>query len=428
MTTRKLKNFEFAGFKHSEIPNLEGLSTFDTFETPNGFVFLAAGSDQPVEGPQQVSEIISERVRYYLENDQPGDPMEATRNALVYANGYIFEKARKETGFKPGRASVICVLVQAGKAYYTWFGEVSLFLYTGKRRYPLNWPVKLSDTSNDNEFLYLGQNQMAEPGVCEQALVPVDGDMLFLGTGPGWNGIREKNFCGILSDSMPTHTKVQRMAQMIAPEHAEAPNTALLVSFYNLDQTDRSFAAGEAPAEPSIIERLRSKIDERPKSSIVKSVLIAVGFIIIAYMVYDIFLFNPTKPVRVVSETPLAQVTDSISEISEPAAGIVTETKPAPPADIQYTVRRGDTWGRIYQQYEVCSWFIRNHTQNAGKFDSADNPILNTIIIIPVKYSGSRRLNPNYYKEFTTDKVGNACQNVNETFKSRADEKFGPIN
>ena len=428
MATRKLKNFEFAGFRHAEEPERESLHLFDSFETTNGYVFLVAGSDKPTQGDQQVCDIICDRVRYYLDNDQPVNSFEAVTSALVYANGYLFEKARKEPGFKPGKASAICLLVHEGKVYYAWLGQVSIYLYTGKRRYPLSWPVL--DNSNDDgeEFLYLGQNQLAQPGVCEKALVPVDDDMIFLGTGPGWELIREKNFCGILADSMPTHTKVQRLTKMVSQEDVGHTRAANLVSFYNLDQTERSFATGEAPAAPGIIEKVRAQLNARPKNSLVKAALLTLAGIIIAYMVYDIFLFNPAKPVKVNAKTHEVVAKDTIADVAETIQDAIPEGKPAYPADVQYLVKRGDTWGKIYLQYEVCSWFIRNHPLNAGKFDGSDNPVLNSTIIIPVRYSGSQRLNPNFYQEFTTSKVGNGCQNVNQAFKNRVDEKLKSAN
>lgn len=432
MATRKLKNFEFAGLLNTDATDKAGLTAFDNFETPNGFVFLVSGSADLLEENQQVCEIINERVRYYLENEVLDDPREAVRNALVYANGFVFERKRKESGFRVEDASVLCLLVRDEKVFYAWMGDVSLSLFTGKRRYPLTWDLKaeadsVAPDSEENSMLFLGQKQLAEPAVCEQALVPVDGDMLFMGTGRLWNNIREKAFCTVLADSMPTHTKVQRMIKMAAEMQPEEPIAAQLVSFYNLDQTERSFTAGRSTPTPSVFERIQSKIEEKPKSSLAKSLIIAIGVVILAYMFWDMFLNNPARPVRVSAPTEAIAENDSLDDAAEQANEAVALNS-ALPADVEYTVKSGDTWGRIYQQYEVCSWFIRNHQPNAGKFDSDDNPVSNTTLVIPIRYSASRRLNPGYYQEFTTDKVGSACQNANQAFKRRFDEKVRSAN
>ncbi len=425
MATRKLKNFEFAGHKYVENNDSEGLHTFDSFDTPNGYVFVVAGSDRPVEGNWQVSEIISERVKYYLENDQPGDPKEAVGNALVYANGYVYAKAGKEPGFKPGRASVACLLVVEGKVYYAWMGQVSLYLNTEKKRYSLISPTRLEVDGTGDQILFLGQQQMAIPGVGENPLVPVDGDMLLLGTGVGWGGIREKIFCNTLTDSMPTHTKVQQLAKLAFAEQANSPLASFLISFYNLNQSNRSFSEGQAKEAPSIYEKFLQKIESRPGGSILKPVLIALVILIVGYMTYDMFFFNPTKPVTVRTTAPVIDPAAPMADPTEASANETAQVRAAPPANILYTIRRGDTWGRIYQQFEVCSWFITNHPNNSGKFDGAGNPNLNSTITIPLRYSASRRLNPAYFQEFATAIVGNACQKVNEAFKARIDLKLG---
>lgn len=431
MATRKLKNFEFAGLHNAEAGSLDALHSFDAFETPNGFVFLVSGASLPVEGEQQLGEIINERIRYYLENEVLVDPVEAVRNALVYANGFVFEKRRKEPEFGGGEASVLCLLIRDEKVYYSWMGNASLFLYTGKRRFTLTWPVVAGldhDTGSETkQMVFLGRNQLAEPGVCSKALVPVDDDMLFLATGYAWPGLREKAFCGVLADSMPTHTKVQRLLKLVGEQEPETPMAAQLISFYNLAQTERSFVAGKSAPAPSVIEKIQSKIEYKPKSTLVKSLFIALGIVILAYMFWDIFLNNPQRPVNVQVSRTAVEETDSLA-MDSVAMAQESGAEAILPGDVEYVVRSGDTWGSIYRQYEVCSWFIRNHPPNDGKFDAADNPVFNTTLVIPTRYSASRRLNPSYYREFTTDKVGNSCQNVNQTFKRRADQKFGSAN
>lgn len=425
MATRKLKNFEFAGCKYFENIDSERLQAFDSFETPNGYVFVVAGSNRLVEGAEQVSEIIIERVRYYFETDHPDNSKEAVCNALVYANGFVYSKAKKEPGFKPGMASVVCVLVVEGKVFYAWLGQASLFLSTGKNKHSLIWPVRSDNESQGNQILYLGQQQIASPGVGEKPLVPVDGDMLIAATGKGWSNIREKIFCSTLADSMPTHSKVQQLAKIAFAEQASQSLAAVLISFYNLNQANRSFSKGQLQDSSSAMDKLLLKIDHLPGGLILKPLMIAIVFLIVGYMAYDMFFFNPARPINVKTTVAEYQLSAPIAASADLPAAEITQARVAPPPHIQYTVRRGDTWGRIYQQFEVCSWFIREHPDNAGKFDGAGNPNLNSIITIPVRYSASQRLNPAYYHEFATSVVGNACQNVNEAFKARLDLKLG---
>lgn len=433
MATRKLKNFEFAGLHNTDADNYPVLHCFQDFETPNGYAFVVSGSEKVLGEESQVCEVINERIRYYLDNEVLDDPREAVRNALVYANGFVYEKSRKEEGFVAEKASVLCALQQEGKVFYAWMGEVSLFLYTGKRRYLLTWPAREEDDdgteiqAGERSLLYLGMKQLAEPALCERPLVPVDGDMLFLGTGSIWEVLRDKAFCAVMADSMPTHTKLQRLMKLAGEIKPDQPAAAHLIAFYNLEQTERSFAAGKPSAGPSVRERIQAKIEERPKNKNVRNALIAVGVLILALMFYDLFLNNPNKPVNVrIPEQP-APAVDTLEVLDETQAGEAPVAAPLP-ADAEYVVRSGDTWGSIYRQYEVCSWFIKNHPANAGKFDPQENPVYNTRLVIPVRYSGSRRLNPSYFQEFSLEKVGGSCQNVNETFKRRFDRKVGASN
>jgi len=139
-------------------------------------------------------------------------------------------------------------------------------------------------------------------------------------------------------------------------------------------------------------------------------------------MFYDMFLFNP-RP-----------VVDLESREETPVHNTIPELKPAPvkehdrtvnykailnhiaPADTIYLVQSGDTWGSIYRQFEVCSWFIRNHEDNIGKFDGKGDPVAGKTIAIPLVYSANPQYNPRFHNEFKTDKVGSACQYAGEEF------------
>jgi len=220
------------------------------------------------------------------------------------------------------------------------------------------------------------------------------------------------------------------------------------VGFYNLGQDTRSFLPGEAPAAA----RPTGKEEKGPSGpgplgmrSLLWKALVIIAAVFVVYMVYDMFFFNP-RPARnielVESPADTLATEDSLSaagmppqealsgeppsgqEPEPPAAREAGASPPALPADREYPVRSGDTWGSIYREFEVCSWFIRNHPPNAGKFDRSNNPVAGTILAIPVMYSASQGLNPHYYTEFTTDKVGASCQHANRAFLRRFEESI----
>ena len=450
MATKKHRNFEFAG--HAGGLDKEGLNrhAYHCFNTPNGFAFAVVGADRELGPDLSASKTVMERLQYYLEIEEEASPAEAVRNALVYVNGYIYSLCRKDPSLDPGELSCLCAIFRDQQVWYAWVGQVCLHLFTGKKLVPLTWDVSGGHEGGGLagnrpwELAFLGKQQFMDPGVCREALVPVDGDMLILGSSGFCLNPDEKQIRRVLTDVMPTHTKVQRLVSQTGREDEEAPMVVLLVGFYNMEQEVRSFVPGE-PVADSVPE---TKSD--PGSAfhffsgpLLKKVLIGLGALFLIYMLYDMFWFNPTPARKITLAEQDSARADSIpdslailpvdppadrpttaSPADRPAAGSPSGT-PAPlPADSEYTVRSGDTWGRIYREFEVCSWFIRNHPPNAGKFDRSDNPVAGTRLVIPVKYSASRRLNPDYYQEFTTDKVGNACQHANRNFLRRFEESL----
>lgn len=464
MATKKHKNFEYAGHTGGVDGEGKNLHAFYCFDTPNGFAYAVVGADRDVGPDKSLAAIVGERLQYYLEIEEEVSPAEAVRNALVYVNGYIHALARKDPSLQSGELSCLCVLIRDQKVYYAWVGQVCLHLFTGKKLVPLTWEVFSGDEGAGDgsgrpwELAFLGKQQFLDPGLCKEALVPVDGDMLILGSSGFCLGPDEKHIRKVLTDSMPTHTKALRLTCKTGKDEDEAPMAVVLVRFYNMDQEERSFVAGSMPEVAAPEGRKEwGGIAWDLSNPWVKKILIGVGLVFVAYMLYDMFLFNP-RPARQVpqlAEQELVLDGDSLldtlgvapadqsarQETSTPAAGVqpvapAAERPVAPalerpaglagplPADREYTVRSGDTWGRIYREFEVCSWFIRNHPPNSGKFDRSGNPVAGADLMIPVMYSASQRLNPNHYSEFTTDKVGNACQNANRDFLRRFEERL----
>jgi hypothetical protein len=164
-----------------------------------------------------------------------------------------------------------------------------------------------------------------------------------------------------------------------------------------------------------------SEIQQKISSPPVNYILIALAILLLSYMFYDIFIHDP-MPTRKTTKTEKPVASDSVSAVVDTpqkadVAEIPVSTKV--PDDIMYTVKSGDTWGRIYTQFGVCSWFIRTYASNQGKFDSDDNPIAGSRITIPVIYSAKSSLNPDFYQEFSLEKTGTRCENANEDFVER---------
>ncbi|MFN3555691.1 MAG: hypothetical protein ACK4VN_06990 [Bacteroidales bacterium] len=431
MANKKLKNFEYAS--HSEpgklTQNVVDESAF--FETPNGAIFLIC-NEKPDEGAELLPEgksfarIASERIRYYLENEWVENPDSAVYNALIYANGFIYEYSRKNAGERgPAQLSCSLVLVRENKIFYSCVGNARILFFNGRRVYVL------SDGFHEGvlpeQQAYLGSRQSIEPLVNPQPLVPVDGDMLLMCNEDFYENVSEKSIQKILDDQMPVVNKIYRLADMAVANGAQGSASLQLVSFYNLDHQERSFVAAQPRKTTKV--RAASEKDDEPTAPTgthmekiqaylqipwVRILLVGIAIMALSYMFYDMFIREPrpSREIRTVREVPVVEEADQ-PELQQP-----TTAPPAVklPEDRAYTVQSGDTWGRIYTRFGVCSWFIRNHPPNAGKFDADENPVAGSRLLIPVVYSAKRDLNPDFYQEFSLEKTGSRCENASADF------------
>jgi len=422
MITKKLKNFEYAGLKATkDLPDSNNSSQVEAFDTPNGYAIIAAIGHFSADNNQSTARIICERIKYYLDNEVLDNPGEALYNALAYTNGFVFELKRKKDLQRNVLASVACILVKNSIAYFAWMGETSFLFFNGKRTYPMGWPLVSEDVNNsepdelEKRIVFLGDKQMAEPAVCEQPIVPVDGDIFLAGVGKSWDMIKPKAYNGILADSMPSLTKAQRLLGIANDVSVDDALALQLVSFYNLENE-------QIPMPPSISELnpardlgvktetgfIKTIVNKQPLK---KRIIITVCLLAVAYMFYDLFLRDPVSIINVVP--PATEINGDNAVPTDTGSVDMVEL----PADVSYTVQSGDTWAIIFTKFEVCSWFIRNHQPNSGRFDRDENPIAGTSIFIPVMYSGNREMNPNFYNDFSLDKLGSICQNANAEFR-----------
>lgn len=439
MATKKLKYFEYAGHAENTVKSGSGAHVHSAFDTPNGFAFVIVGNNIQSDQEDAFCHVAAERLKYYLMHEELEDPAEAVRNAMIYTNGFVYVSLEKQAKQDPGELSCLCVLFKEGKVYYSWVGQVSLYLYAASKLTALTWDVfadHLEETSQMPwKMAFLGQAQTVTPGVCQQPYLPVNDDMLLMGTSGLYLDPDEKEIKKVLADSMPTHTKAIRLLKQA---NDDIPAACQLIRFYNLDQEKRSFLPGNQTnilRNDPVNELGAEEAPSGTRKNIVAMVLTGLAVCLLFYMVYDLFLFNP-RPSKRISQEPELSIAVDTAPVDTAKADVKTsgETNSRAaatvslPEDIIYLVKTGDTWGKIYREFEVCSWFIRNHEANQGKFNQANNPVAGSRIAIPVMYSAKPRLNPNFYAEFTVQKTGTSCQQANAAFITSFREKIGLAN
>jgi len=442
MANKKLKNFEYAN--HTS----RGKSTVNTdelafFECINGLVFIVC--DGIISGSSDVkpSALTTERLKYYLENEFVENPSDAVYNALVYANGFIYEYARKNPEFNNPTVSCSVLLIRNSHAYYSVVGNSAIKFFNGKKIFYLAKGDDFVISSGEQDYdtssggYFLGEKQNIVPDVNSEPLVALNDDMIMLCSDGFYNAVSEKQILKILGDPMPVQTKVYRLTDMAVHAGSDDNITVQLIAFYNLDHNERKFIPLRSKGKKMIRAmnlRRKGKSDdssgddktsqtefnpilEKLEKPAVKYTLLILGVLLVVYMFYDLFLYNPVPPVQ---REPLINQEQQIEALQEE---VLASPEFNIPEDRIYIVQPGDNWSRIYSQFEVCSWFIRNHPPNKGKFDSADNPVAGSRINIPVVYSSKEDLNPDFYQEFTTEKTGSRCENANQDFLDNFKER-----
>ncbi len=445
MVTRKLKFFEYSGKTADFGQASKDQHIYHTFDTPNGQVFIVAGNNLTGEPGASLSKVAVERVRYYLNNEVPDKPIHAARNALMYANGFVHVMSARTPDVDSAELSCLCIIIREREVYYAWVGQVCLYLMADKRLVQLSSEIYREQTGPEHgkpwELAFLGKDKVLSPGVSKQPFIPASDDQLLLGTGGVCLTTDEKLVKKVLSDSMPTNTKATRLIR--SSEEEELPAACLMIQFYNLGSDERSFVAAEKPRKKAHELATKGKDFFVLSNPTIRYTLFGLAAIILGWMVYDMFFINPrpggpdTLLVEdhdldpddhdVSSESVTISQQGPAPDRSSAATADDDRTStqwPAFPADVTYTVRRGDTWGRIYREFRVCSWFIRQHPSNQGKFDADNNPVAGTEIVVPVRYSASQNLNPDYYSEFTIDKVGSSCQHASQAFIEQFEQRL----
>lgn len=415
MTTKKFNTFEYAGEVFAGLAAVEGLYRQESFETPYGHVIVLASHEDDEEKQARVTGMAIERIRYYLEHETDDDAAKVSQNALVYTSGYIDQVARKDPGARPGKLSCLCVLFHDEKIYYARLGDVCLFVMAGKKIHALLPLPGQTSERVQNENNYMGLGPLVHPDTAPKAFEPVDGDMLLMGAGSVCRYLHTRAVKKILQDSMPAKTKVSRVLRFAGDESGQQAAALVTLCFYNLDNTERKWPESHHAQGEKQNKKRPGKPGANKRSKVLKGILATLGFVLVSYMFYELFIYDPHPAVDVpVATEPVEPVL--ITQEREDTAVVVADTPPPLPDDVPYTVRTGDTWGRIYNQFGVCSWFIINHTPNRGRFGREGSLIAGERLRIPVKYSGFANLNPHYYTEFTTDKVGSTCQHAGREF------------
>ncbi len=441
MNTKKLKSFEYAGKVHPGTDDLAGLHRQEAFNTSFGHVVVVVASEGIHKKQEELAGIVAERMQYYMDHADDEKVEDITTSALKYSSGYLYQLARRDPLNTPAKISCLCLLNHENTLCYSWAGDqVCVSLWDGKKLYPL-----LTHADDDTHGLpenegggqekgFVGQEADLSPNSASIPLKPLSGDCLLVGSGSICHELSRKDVRKVIQDSMPLQTKLLRIMGLCDKEKAHIHASLMLISFYRVNHTKRVFVAGKenkrgisrggSSTAHHAQEEPEKKKSSTVRSHVLKYAMLMLACVLLGYMVYDLFIFDPRPPVRLPAPTPV-EAHDTIADAPEEGVEVLDDMPPFPDDEL-YIVRGGDTWSRIYRQYQVCSWFIINHPRNTGRFGRDGSLIAGQQLRIPVRYSGDQELNPFYYREFTASKVGRGCEHAGQDFLDTFHEKYEP--
>lgn len=437
MATKKLNKFEYAGEEVPGSAGFRGLHRQAAFETPAGYAFVVVSSAVEEKIQADLTAVVIDRIRYYMNTETEDRISSLPGNALVYTSGYLKLQSEKGQGKEAKEISCLCVLFHKEVIHYAAVGDVCCWLFTDRKMIPVYQPPSKTLTESDTDRSYMGNKSLIKPATGTSAgLAPMDHDMLLLASSSLCNCLAEKQVRKILQDSMPLGSKVLRVLQHACKETPAEAAALMILSFYDLQNRERIIAPVEQPgAQNQGISKEKPKNKAGTKTTAAKPAasagilswlklglqILALAFV--GYMIYDLFIFDPHPPIHIPPATTVVEQ-DVVIDLPEDSISAHTQAPPAMPDDVSYTVRTGDSWSNIYRQFRVCSWFIINHPPNRGRLGRDGSLIAGQSLRIPVKYSGSPDLNPYYYHEFTLDQVGSNCQNAGREFLESFEAKY----
>ncbi len=440
MATKKFSTFEYAALADTGKSGISGLIRYDVFETPYGYAFVFIINKENTNNQVELSRLAMNRISYYLKNAPDEKTEYVTQNALIYLSGYLYQYCNKNPEYKAGKVSCMCVLLHDEKVYYSCYGSVELLIFTGKRFYLLDSHYSGNDESLADRSLqqhysanYLGHQAIIRPFAAATHLEPVADDKLIIIPANLAKHLNTKETKRILCDNMPLQTKAVRIIRELRKHEDDTSFALTLVRFYGFQRKERKLPPGQLITKQDVVKKSveipvnhQNKAKEKKSNkshAMIRNILYAVGLIIVGYLFYDLFIKDPHPPISLPDtlRTVDWQTTLVASDTLQDDDHRVT---PVLPDDVIYLVRGGDTWGRIYTQFGVCSWFIINHPPNKGRFGREGSLLAGQRLRIPVRYSGKPEYNPYYYREFATEKVGDRCENAGMELRQAFEEKI----
>lgn len=254
---------EFEAASHTDIGKARQTNEdyFSQFSTINGEVFVVCDGMGGHMGGATAARTAVDSIRVFFEHQRYENPVEALRQALMYANSKIHAAAQQNLEWEGMGTTGVAVLLRDGLMYHAHVGDSRLYRFSGGALQCLTkdqttvqqmvdkgeiTPREAATHPRRNELTQaLGADNEVEVETSTEPIKPGAGDVFMLCTDGLWGTLTSDAMSLVLAQNLPARHKAEELVQA-ANDASGADNiTVQLIDFQPVG------AAGLPPVFPS---------------------------------------------------------------------------------------------------------------------------------------------------------------------------------
>ncbi len=260
--TRELTNFHYISLTDVGRRRQNNEDSAGYFDTPNGHVFVVCDGCGGMPCGERASQGVANSMKFFFNNFYYKDPVDAIKDAIKYAHNFLISEGEKDWNCAGMATTVVLVLIRYNKVYYGHVGDSRIYFASGRELRQITrddsyvqhlvdrgeiTPEQAETHPRKNELMQvMGQeNEMPEPHVCKEPILPSNGDMLLLCTDGLFNMVESQYMKAVLMQ----HGYIEdKGAQLIkaALDNGGLDNVTLqIIKFFNVETTAES--TGQTP-------------------------------------------------------------------------------------------------------------------------------------------------------------------------------------
>jgi len=293
--TRELTNFHYISLTDVGRQRSNNEDSSGYFDTPNGHVFVVCDGCGGLPCGERASQCVVNSMKFFFNNFYYKDPIDAIRDAIKYAHNFLISEGEKDWECAGMATTVVLVLIRYNKIYYGHVGDSRIYLLCGRDFRQIthddSYVQHLVDKGEitqeqaethprKNELLQvMGQtNGMPEPHVCQQPIMPSNGDLLMLCTDGLFNMVPQHEMMAVLSQRGYIEDKGAQLIKTALDNGGLDNVTLQIIKFFNVEIT------AESTGQSAIISASENNVP-KGRTSLTIAIL-AIIIVVLSVMLY----------------------------------------------------------------------------------------------------------------------------------------------